>query len=321
MYLDLYNNGTTPIPGLHISYKIEKYKKGTNPAGFNIQLYYSYSGTSTSWVSAGLYFQTKFLPDANNEGYSSAPGSLDSVNKVLTLPVNIPSQSHFYLAWSYSVTSGNDATNAQALGIDNVEITALSTFTTPLPVTLLRFAGTKKDDRNMLNWSTANEMNNRGFELQRSADGNSYQAISFINSSAPGGNSATPTDYTFNDYHLTGDKQFYRLKQVDLDGKSSFSPTVVIQEQKKTEKLIITNVYPNPAKSGKLNLAIYAPVRSRLRCSIENITGHVVKWLSLDPEAGSNVFSIDISVLRAGIYHLKCVSQSGEITIRRFVVD
>lgn len=68
-----------------------------------------------------------------------------------------------------------------------------------LPVTLLSFSGYKDGSRNQLSWITASELNNRGFEVQRSTDGVNYTAIGFLNSLANGGNSNDQLSYRFTD--------------------------------------------------------------------------------------------------------------------------
>lgn len=121
VYVDLYNNGASSIGSFTISYNVEKYRNGSNTAGFSIQMYYSTNGST--WTSAGSDFLTSFTADANNNGYALAPGATVSVTSK-TLNVSLASSSHLYLAWNYSVTSGTTTSSAQALGIDDVSITA-----------------------------------------------------------------------------------------------------------------------------------------------------------------------------------------------------
>lgn len=123
-YVMLHNNGTSAINELSISYKVEKYRRGSNTAGFSIQMYYSTNGTT--WTSAGTDFITSFSADASNNGYTIAPGAISSVSNK-TLSQAIASGADFYLAWNYSVTSGTTSSNAQALGIDDVSIVAAGT--------------------------------------------------------------------------------------------------------------------------------------------------------------------------------------------------
>ena len=120
VYVQLSNNGSTTINSFAISYNVEKYRMGTNSAGFSIQMYYSTDGIT--WTSAGSSFLTSFPADATTNGYASAPGATIPVNA--TLSYSLSAGSSLYLAWNYSVTSGTYTSYAQALGIDDVSITA-----------------------------------------------------------------------------------------------------------------------------------------------------------------------------------------------------
>lgn len=119
LYVQLQNTGTSTITQLAISYDVEKYRNGSNAVGFTIQLYTSTDG-STFTPATG--FTTSFAPDANNSGFTSAPGATVPVTGTLT-GISIPANGFFYLAFNYSVTSGDITSNAQALGIDNISIT------------------------------------------------------------------------------------------------------------------------------------------------------------------------------------------------------
>ena len=121
VYVQLTNNGSTAIDNLTISYNVEKYRNGTNSAGFTIQMYYSTDGST--WTSAGDDFKSSFAADADNNGFTSAPGATVNVTSK-TLNQSIAVGSSLYLAWNYSVTSGTTTSFAQALGIDDVSITA-----------------------------------------------------------------------------------------------------------------------------------------------------------------------------------------------------
>ena len=122
LYAQLTNGTGTGFSGLQISYNVEKYRGGSNAAGFRIQLFYSTDGAN--WTSAGGDFLTSFAADAGNTGFASAPGQTVNVNKPLS--VAIPAGGSFYLAWNYSVASGSTTSNAQALAIDDINITGLA---------------------------------------------------------------------------------------------------------------------------------------------------------------------------------------------------
>ena len=120
-YVKLTNNGTTPISSFTISYDVEKYRMGKNPEEFAIEMYYS--ANDETYTSAGTDFVTSFAGDASNLGYESTPGVTESVtSKTLSQPLAVGES--IYLAWSYSVVGTTFTSNAQALGLDNVSITA-----------------------------------------------------------------------------------------------------------------------------------------------------------------------------------------------------
>ena len=118
VYTHLFNEGKKPFAKLNITYDVEKYRKGSNAAGFAVQMYYSMDGRN--WTSAGENFYTYFAPDAATEGYAEVPGEVKAVEA--TLPVNFGGNMDLYLAWNISVASGNDAQSAMALALDNVTI-------------------------------------------------------------------------------------------------------------------------------------------------------------------------------------------------------
>jgi len=210
------------------------------------------------------------------------------------------------------------AFDGDAMSPNSNTITVTTLPDSVLPTVLLSFSGVGQNNKNLLQWTTAIENNNRGFDLQRSTDSVHYQSISFVPSAAPGGKSTQQLDYTFNDYDITSDKQFYRLSQVDLDGKNNLSDTILIWNNK-IDTPGIANLYPNPA-TGKINVMISAPAQERITCSITDFAGHKVKQVVQDLNAGSNVFSIDITGLPTGVYYLKCMGTSGAAFNRKFII-
>ena len=123
LYGQFQNNTGSALSGLLISYDVEKYRNGSNPAGFRYQLFYSFD--SLAWTNAGPDFFTAFGPDADNNGFATAPGATVPVsNKILN--VSVPNGGLIFLAWNYSVTSGFDTSNAQALAIDNISVLGLN---------------------------------------------------------------------------------------------------------------------------------------------------------------------------------------------------
>lgn len=164
LYAQFINSTGTSVTSLTVSYDVEKYRNGSNTAGFTIQMFYSFDGAT--WTAAGLNFLTSFAADANNNGFASAPGAIVSLTNQV-LQVTIPNGSDFYLAWNYSVTSGTTTTNAQALGIDNFSVIV----NTVTAVELVSFTASQSGDGVLLEWTTGYEVDNLGFNIYREAAG------------------------------------------------------------------------------------------------------------------------------------------------------
>src|SRR5256885_10334511 len=109
LYAQFTNNTGAALTGLRISYDVEKYRNGSNPAGFRYQLFYSLD--SLSCTNAGPDFFTSFAPDAINNGFATAPGATVSVTNQ-TINVSVPNGSNAYLVWNYSGVSGTTTPNA-----------------------------------------------------------------------------------------------------------------------------------------------------------------------------------------------------------------
>ena len=116
-----------------------------------------------------------------------------------------------------------------------------------VPVELTSFTATAQQNNVTLNWQTATETNNIGFEMQRSQMSNvngqtDWQVIGFV----PGfGTTTEPKSYTFTDENLSAGKYLYRLKQIDFDGSFEYSNTVEVEINSPIEFTLEQN-YPNP---------------------------------------------------------------------------
>ncbi|WP_167855296.1 T9SS type A sorting domain-containing protein [Hymenobacter wooponensis] len=114
----------------------------------------------------------------------------------------------------------------------------------PLPVELTRFVATAVAADAKLSWTTASERNSKHFEIERSLDGRTFERLSKLPAQ---GNKNQRTDYVYTDAnvrHLTTQPLYYRLRQVDLDGKEQFSSVQVVRFTQEPGAVVI---YPNPA--------------------------------------------------------------------------
>ncbi|HEX7905115.1 MAG TPA: T9SS type A sorting domain-containing protein [Chitinophagaceae bacterium] len=178
-----------------------------------------------------------------------------------------------------------------------------------LPVTFLNFSGYKDGNRNQLQWATATELNNLGFEVQRSADGINYSPVGFVNSQASGGNSTSALNYRFTDNNVTGSRQYYRLRQVDIDNRSKLS-SIVLVDGDKPVLLKVEGTFPNPATT-TINLQIASPGKGKVTASLSDMTGKMVMQKIINVEAGRNIVPIDVSQLANNSYLLKVTDATG----------
>jgi hypothetical protein len=180
-----------------------------------------------------------------------------------------------------------------------------------LPVTLGSFDVKPMEKGSLLRWSSLTESNNAGFEVQQSVGhANGFTKIGFVDSRAKNGNSQAEIGYSFEDKTpINGAFVYYRLKQIDMDGKSSYS---VIRTFKVGEVNAVWQVYPNPS-SGSITIETGLPGKQRL--------------LLLD-QHGAVVYRMDhafgplkLNGLKAGVYVLKLMGEGAEMMTRKIIVQ
>ncbi len=187
-----------------------------------------------------------------------------------------------------------------------------------LPVKLVSFKGERAGLRNNLYWATASEQNNRGFELQRSADGENFSALTFVPSKAINGNSSTVLSYQFYDEKPFSGNNYYRLKQVDTDGKITYS-FVVLVKGVRSNSISMSAVYPNPTNAN-LKVVLSAPASNSVRLVITDVAGKVVMQQASGIILGDNLINVNVAHLPSGTYMIKTVCKNGcETTVSKFV--
>ncbi|RIJ41670.1 CARDB domain-containing protein [Pontibacter oryzae] len=175
---------------------------------------------------------------------------------------------------------------------------------TPLPVTLMKFMAKVNHNGVQLTWSTATEINNDRFIIERSQDGKTFTAIASVKGA---GNSSVTLNYSFVDAKAPVGTSYYRLKQVDFDGKYEYSTVVAAtltntlngQQPKAT-------LYPNPTNGyAKLNMA--ALPSGTYSVAIISMDGRLVKQVQVNSELEQE---LDLSTLANGKYVLRLQGQN-----------
>lgn len=117
----LVNGADVPLTKLTLDYAIEKYRYGSNPEGFAVQVYYSLDGTE--WISAGDALRTYYAPDESTIGAEVVPITTTQVSD-RAIKLSVPAGAEVYLAWNISVASGSSPNLAMGLALDDVSISA-----------------------------------------------------------------------------------------------------------------------------------------------------------------------------------------------------
>jgi hypothetical protein len=168
----------------------------------------------------------------------------------------------------------------------------------PLPVTWLSFKGLRENNDVRLNWTVAQQVNNKGFAIERSEDGKAFIEVGFVNGQ---GTVNEKANFTYLDEFRPS--AYYRLRQVDNDGQTSYSDQVFVPAV-----TMPIAVYPNPThKEIFIN-----GLNGEARLEIFNAQGKLVVTYYV-----WNNESIDIRNLPVGVYQYRIVNgekvQNGQI--------
>ena len=179
-------------------------------------------------------------------------------------------------------------------------------FSNSLPVNLISFTATATGTSARLNWSTSQEVNSSYFEIERSSDGISYTTIGKVKAS---GNSSLRLDYNFTDNATLAGSNFYRLKQVDVDGKIQYSQVRLI----KFDQSEFVVVYPNPSvNEAKIKFSGNNWINKPALINVLTIDGK----LAAQKRIGrlNQVETIDVTKFATGSYIIQIVTGSEVIS-------
>ena len=177
----------------------------------------------------------------------------------------------------------------------------------PLPVSELSFTVSRQSTKVLLQWTSMKEQNNKGYEIERSNNGNVWSNIGYVNSKAENGSSSRKLDYNFTDNTPENGQNFYRLKQVDIDGKSEYSVVRLVVFDGNSNII----VYPNPAKA----YVVIEGLKGSEVIFLHHITGQKIKEVS--STEGANTIQLD--GLSEGQYLLRIISSDGNTVSKKII--
>lgn len=184
-----------------------------------------------------------------------------------------------------------------------------------LPIELITFNGRTEDTNVKLTWQTASELNNEKFEIEEGQDGRAFQKIGEV---AGKGTTLEQQDYSFEVKNPRNGISYYRLKQIDFDGEFEYSK--VISVNFKGENRDVGAFYPNPSKSGLVNLDYTSQTDDEIVVSVFDVTGKLVVNQVQQISNGDNNLSFDFSELNTGIYIVK-IGDERNSTYQKLIIE
>lgn len=181
-----------------------------------------------------------------------------------------------------------------------------------LPVELTGFSGKAGPEGNQLFWSTASEVNNDRFEIERSND-----AVNFVKMGVVPGNGTSNYvhHYAFVDISPSWGIDYYRLKQIDHNGQFEYSEVIAIENMSEGK------IHPNPV-SDIFKITLGSEI-SKMggRLLIADSQGRITRSVEI-PGGSSNLFGVDVHDLRQGVYHVMLLNHIGiQLGTMRLLVD
>ena len=275
-----------------------------NVTGGNTYIYTLNSTTSPTTLTRKWTVQTG--------GGLFAGTSVNGVAWTQTGSLHISTGNGMYFIDQTTTNTTNSTVQAtQIAAISGLTDLASSEFPSQstLPVSFGDVAVKKAGANAEVSWTTLSEFNNSHFIVERSTDAVSFKPVGNV---AGKGNSSFTQNYSFTDVAVSGTVIYYRIKQVDIDGASSYSKTVALRSG--NARINNYAVYPNPFVSN-IKVQIDAKEKEDLMIRINNLTGQTLITKRITVQAGNNIVVFDnLQQLQNGLYMLEVVTKDGKHT-------
>ncbi len=236
-----------------------------------------------------LYTGGHLLIEIRHSGYTGTSRSLDALGTSTTGYGTL-----FSACWQsgYTATTGLQGNfSIHRLAADD-----------PVPVELVSFRGNVVNNVVNLNWSTATETNNSGFDVERKQTGNeSWEVLGFVEGA---GTTTEQQNYFYSDRNISSGTYQYRLRQIDFDGRFEYSSIVEVEVLTPSVYALEQN-FPNPFNPAT-NIHYSIAEAGLVRLAVYDLLGQEVKILVNEfNEAGQHDLTFDASSLPSGTYFYK----------------
>lgn len=251
-----------------------------------------------NWGSNFVNNGTSFIDgDIDNNGTISGSGSTLVTGTLDTQNGSVTGDGYVCNPDQTTDPTGGNQTNV------NSDVTICGQTDGTFPVELVDFEAKASNDAVELKWTTATEINNDYFTVQRATENGEFEAIATVDGA---GNSNELIDYTFVDYSApAGQNVYYRIKQTDFDGTTSYSWILDITNKED----IIAKVYPSPAKRGE-KVTVQSSVEN-VNVSMYDMQGNQI----LSEKMNHNQFDVYTNDLKPGMYFIKLQSENGSDSV------
>ncbi|WP_082161755.1 T9SS type A sorting domain-containing protein [Rufibacter radiotolerans] len=300
------NNTTKDITGLSLNFLIKAIFTKSNPTPQTLTLSYAIGKDLTNPENTALSWTSINNSNGTTAFVLAQPNISTSISNFKLL---VGQELFIRVVDAHTNSSGNE----DDLAIDNFTVSVTGSSTpVPLPVTLTSFSAKRAGDVVNLAWATASEKDNDYFEVQQSEDGKAFQAVG---ERVKGhGTTSVVQSYKAAVTAAATKTLYFRLKQVDFDGKFEYSKVIAVKAaDTKTSVKTALEVYPNPTTS-KVTVNI-TETTGTAAVTLFHSSGRVVLKQEVQLAAGKGI-ELDLAGQHAGIYYLQVQTATSKATTR-----
>ena len=276
------------------------YYYGSILMGFKVK---TSPGSNNYFATGGFNTTIQVLDSANNvlatsTGYFNQPGSycFQAVSSELRKGMNV--------RYKYTLTSTESIDGTRIVDFDLLTYNGTNEVVIILPVNFTNITGRSTSGGNLISWNVMEQYNVDRYEIERSIDGKNYSKSGEVKAD-------NISSYSFLD-KSTNSSGYYRVRSVDIDGKSKLSPVVSLKNG--TEGRISVRAFPSPAIT---QLTLQHEAITNASISITSADGRLLK--SISPVKGNIQTTINVSSLQPGLYIIKFQDSEGNMESLKFI--